>query len=204
MRSFRSSTPMHAAVIAALCCAGCTPEARNYIRFPDLTHPGPAAYQQAQAIQHDPYPLNDIGPEVVGGRPLAFQQSLTEPARARQVPQPVVAIQGAPPPGTTVMAPPVASSPFPVAPPQGGAPLTAAPVTAASPYAPPVAPITTTFPAGAAPPVASPPPTVTLPATPTYPPAVAPTYPLPATPTYPLTPAPAPGRAMPLQPRAPY
>jgi hypothetical protein len=28
--------------------------------------------QKARAAVHDPYPLNDIGPEVVGGRPREF------------------------------------------------------------------------------------------------------------------------------------
>lgn len=178
---------MRAVVFVVLCCAGCSPEARNYIRFPDLTHPGTASYQRGQAVQHDPYPLNDIGPEVVGGRPLSYQQSLTEPTRARLVPQPVVAIQGAPPPGTAVVAPPVGSSSFAVAPPQAGMPLTPAPVTAGSPFPPPTAPVTTSFPPGSAPPVAAPLPVV----------------PPPAVPTYPLTPAP-PAGSRPLQPRAPY
>jgi len=186
------STGRQCAVLFALAAAGCTPEAHNYIRFPDLMHPGPAAYQRAQAIQHDPYPLNDIGPEIVGGRPLAYQQSLTEADRARLTSQPVVAIQGAPPPGTAVVAPPVASSPFAVAPPQPGVPLSAAPVTAGSPYAPPAPPVTTTFPAGVAPPPAISPQTA--------PPVSAPVPVGP--PVVPLTPAPT--VPAPLRPRAPY
>jgi hypothetical protein len=175
--------------IAALaaCVAGCTAEAHNYIRFPSLTSPGPAAYQRAQAIQHDPYPLNDVAPEIVGGRPLSYQQSVTEPDRAKMIPQPVVAIQPSPPPGTTVLAPPVASSPFAVAPPQAGVPLRPAPSAVTSSFAPPAAPVTTTF--------APAPPAVTAP----YPATPAPMVvsPYPAAPT-------TSGAPTPIQPRAPY
>jgi hypothetical protein len=33
---------------------------------------GTSARQNSRAVIHDPYPLNDIGPEVVGGRPRGF------------------------------------------------------------------------------------------------------------------------------------
>ena len=110
------------AVAMLMLAAGCTVEAQRYIRFPSFTNPGPAPLQRAEAIQHDPYPLNDVGPEIVGGRPLAYQQSLPEAERARLVPTQPILIQGPPPPGSTVVAPPVVSSPYAVAPPQMGAP----------------------------------------------------------------------------------
>lgn len=47
-------------------------------------HPGPAPYQQARARQFDPYPENDLGPPVVGGRPLSFGKPRAEPTRARR------------------------------------------------------------------------------------------------------------------------
>ncbi|OHB81850.1 MAG: hypothetical protein A2W31_07055 [Planctomycetes bacterium RBG_16_64_10] len=47
-------------------------------------HPGSASYQQRQAVRFDPYPENDLGPPVVGGRPLGFTQPPAEPVRARQ------------------------------------------------------------------------------------------------------------------------
>jgi len=37
--------------------------------------------QSARAVYHDPYPLNNIGPEVVGGRPREYQQPLPEATR---------------------------------------------------------------------------------------------------------------------------
>ena len=37
--------------------------------------------QKARAVVHDPYPINDIGPEVVGGRPREFYNPEPEAAR---------------------------------------------------------------------------------------------------------------------------
>lgn len=37
--------------------------------------------QKARAVYFDPFPLNDIGPEVVGGRPLGFMNPLPEASR---------------------------------------------------------------------------------------------------------------------------
>ncbi|MBN1854622.1 MAG: hypothetical protein JW829_17960 [Pirellulales bacterium] len=51
---------------------------------PSLEHPGTAAEQQYAAIRHDPYPLNDIGPEVLGARPPGFEKPPNEVMRARQ------------------------------------------------------------------------------------------------------------------------
>lgn len=41
--------------------------------------------QKARATVHDPYPLNDIGPEVVGGRPREMYNPQSEPTRTRNV-----------------------------------------------------------------------------------------------------------------------
>ncbi len=38
--------------------------------------------QKARAAAVDPYPLNDIGPEVSGGRPRDFSSPQPEPVRA--------------------------------------------------------------------------------------------------------------------------
>jgi hypothetical protein len=38
--------------------------------------------QKARAADFDPYPLNDIGPEVLGGRPRGFFDPTPEPKRA--------------------------------------------------------------------------------------------------------------------------
>lgn len=42
---------------------------------------GTVEEQTARAAVYDPYPLNDIGPEVVGGRPRGFTNPLSEPYR---------------------------------------------------------------------------------------------------------------------------
>ena len=59
--------------LMATSLAGCAPEMAGLRQ--SFAHPGPAAYQRAQAIQHDPYVLNDVGPEVVGGRPREYHDS---------------------------------------------------------------------------------------------------------------------------------
>ncbi len=42
---------------------------------------GTTAQQKARATVHDPFPLNDIGPEVVGGRPREFYNPQPEAVR---------------------------------------------------------------------------------------------------------------------------
>ena len=54
------------------------------VRKPQLLHPGPAEYQRYNATQFDPYPQNDVGPEIVGGRPEGYMQPPNEIERARQ------------------------------------------------------------------------------------------------------------------------
>jgi hypothetical protein len=50
---------------------------------PDWFNPGPAKYQQQRAQRFDPYPDNDIGPPVIGGRPPEFSRPPAETTRAR-------------------------------------------------------------------------------------------------------------------------
>jgi hypothetical protein len=62
-----------------------------------IFHPGPAWYQQAQAQRFDPYPMVDVAPEVVGGRPLAY----IRPAPQTELVQDSISFQeryGQPPP----------------------------------------------------------------------------------------------------------
>lgn len=66
---------------AALLAVGCGPQ----VRKPNLFDPGNAATQQYNAIFHDPYPINDVGPEIVGGRPRGYQQPVPEITRARGI-----------------------------------------------------------------------------------------------------------------------
>jgi hypothetical protein len=102
--------------------AGCTAEIHRYVRFPDFMSPGWAQQQRAEAIEHDPYTLNDIGPEVVGGRPREYMQPVPEVARARMNTSPPVALQPVPiptlpaAPPTVVAPPPVVTTPFPIVP----------------------------------------------------------------------------------------
>jgi hypothetical protein len=118
----RSPFKCSIAVVTATVCAGCTAEIHRYVRFPDFLSPGWAQQQRAEAIVHDPYALNDVGPEVVGARPREYQQPVTEVERARMNTSPPLALQPIPvpalpavPPGY-VSPPPVVTTPFPTAP----------------------------------------------------------------------------------------
>lgn len=84
--------------------AGCTPEIHQRMRFPDLLHPGWANQQRQAAVEYDPYPLSDVGPEVVGGRPREYQQPVNEVERARMYST------------RTLRARPTPASPWPTAP----------------------------------------------------------------------------------------
>ncbi len=64
--------------IALLGCWGCAG-----IAPPRLLHPGSADYQQNRAQRFDPYPLNDIGPYVGGGRPLQYDIPAPENERVQ-------------------------------------------------------------------------------------------------------------------------
>jgi len=157
MQSARFNRRLNVSAMLLLVVSGCTPEASRYIHFPDFAHPGPEGVQRAQAIQHDPYLLNDVGPEVVGGRPLSYQQSLTEQERAKLRPGPVAVMAPIPAPGTAVLAPPVPSSPFATPPPQPGMPLqSATPPIVTSPTAPTAVGGIPYYPPPSAPAVASP------------------------------------------------
>jgi hypothetical protein len=53
------------------------------IRKPRLESPGTAPFQRFNAEQFDPYPQNDMGPEIVGGRPPDYAVPVPEVERAR-------------------------------------------------------------------------------------------------------------------------
>lgn len=72
---------------------GCGPN----VRKPNLFHPGNLARQQYDAIYFDPYPMDDAGPEIVGGRPREYQRPVPEVVRGRLFNPPS---QLAPPPAT--------------------------------------------------------------------------------------------------------
>jgi hypothetical protein len=100
---------------AAAGSVGCTPEAHRYIRFPNFVHPGWAHEQRGAAIEHDPYPLDDVGPEIVGGRPREYQRPLNEVERARMKAPPPIALQPIPVPSFPAAPPPVVTTPYPPA-----------------------------------------------------------------------------------------
>jgi len=88
--SARSSAPF--ALASLVFAIGCGP----HVRKPNLFDPGNAATQQYNAIFHDPYPMPDVAPEIVGGRPREYQQPVPEVARARLQSQQTTVV---PPPG---------------------------------------------------------------------------------------------------------
>lgn len=53
------------------------------IRYPRLASPGTAGYQRHNAEQFDPYPQNDTGPPILGGRPPDYAVPVPEVERAR-------------------------------------------------------------------------------------------------------------------------
>ncbi len=53
---------------------------------PNWFNPGPASVQQARAVQFDPYPEDELGPQIVGSRPPGYQDPPPETARARFLP----------------------------------------------------------------------------------------------------------------------
>lgn len=59
---------------------GCSPT----IRQPRLQSPGTAPVQRYNATQFDPYPLPDMGPEIVGGRPIDYITPVPPVERANQ------------------------------------------------------------------------------------------------------------------------
>ena len=68
-----------ALMIGLFLAVGCGPN----IRTPRLFSPGNAAQQRYDAIYTDPYPLDDAGPEIVGGRPRGYQRPVPEVVRGR-------------------------------------------------------------------------------------------------------------------------
>lgn len=67
-----------AAIVAPLAACSST------VVKPQLCDPGWAPQQRARAVQFDPYPQNDVGPEIVGGRPPDFAVPPNEVTRAFQ------------------------------------------------------------------------------------------------------------------------
>lgn len=116
------------AACAALALTGCPT-----IRMPQLAGPGSAGYQRANALQFDPYPLDDVAPPVAGARPREYDRPIPEVKRGqiftpKRLSPPPIAVQSFGPPASTVVTAPPAL-PTTVAP--------AAPVVTMPPAAPP-------------------------------------------------------------------
>jgi hypothetical protein len=76
MKNFRT-----AALVAILSAAsGCQSQS---LGLPHPLRPGTEQQQQTRAQRFDPYPENDIGPAVVGGRPLEYSSPRAEILRVQ-------------------------------------------------------------------------------------------------------------------------
>ena len=104
------SPPVRLLLLAAACAplAACS----STIRWPRLYGPGTASAQRAHAEQLDPYPLPDMGPEIVGARPREFDKPRDEVRRSRQFLESVGARPASMVPGTAYpVGPPVPLGP---------------------------------------------------------------------------------------------
>ncbi len=71
------------AAIGCIVFAGALSGCRGSGLFPPA---GTMDQQQANAIVHDPFPQDDIGPYEAASRPRDYQQPLPEPVRNRLIP----------------------------------------------------------------------------------------------------------------------
>ena len=74
----------HALLLVAAACLPLAACSELFFHTPRLVGPGPAPYQRYKAQQFDPYPPNDVAPEIVGGRPLDYAVPANEVERSRQ------------------------------------------------------------------------------------------------------------------------
>ena len=72
-----------AAMVVSVAACGCSQRPRAW-GFPGGQ--GTIERQKARAAVHDPFPLDDIGPEVVGARPREFAMPRSEAAREANIP----------------------------------------------------------------------------------------------------------------------
>ncbi len=66
-----STLSLALALLASTVAIGCAGDRFRASRF-NFFHPGTTYQQRLRASVHDPYPDQDLGPEVVGGRPRDF------------------------------------------------------------------------------------------------------------------------------------
>jgi len=106
--------------LALLALAAC-----RTTQMPDFAHPGSAGQQRYNALQYDPYPLDDVAPAVAGTRPKEYDRPIPEVKRGQTytpkrltpqpIPMPSFSLPGAP----AVVTPPAApgATVSPLAPP---------------------------------------------------------------------------------------
>ncbi len=70
-------------ILALFTEVGCAGGGRFAASRKTWAHPGTIQQQRTRAIVHDPYPDQDAGTEIDGGRPRDFAQPLAEPVRSR-------------------------------------------------------------------------------------------------------------------------
>lgn len=63
------------------------------VRKPSFLNPGNTSTQRYNAIVHDPYPLDDVGPEIVGGRPREYQDPVPEVRRSQSFAPPSLTVR---------------------------------------------------------------------------------------------------------------
>jgi hypothetical protein len=82
----RIGSPIHRlggfalAIGLSVCVAG---GCRSHGTKPVFGPPGPIEQQRAKAVMHDPYPMTDIGPTLLDGRPRDYYRPVPEPVRSR-------------------------------------------------------------------------------------------------------------------------
>lgn len=79
--------------MAFLALAYCCVSAGCHTR-PNWGPQGTIGTQRTKAILHDPFPSNDLGPPIQGGRPLGFEQPKSESAALQSSPFSKRAVQG--------------------------------------------------------------------------------------------------------------
>ncbi len=73
----RSIAPVCVVAVALMSCAGC------HLR-PNWGPPGTVQDQRNRAVLYDPFPSNDLAPEIHGGRPLEYEQPRSQAFHLQQ------------------------------------------------------------------------------------------------------------------------
>jgi hypothetical protein len=112
-------------MVMVLLACGPLVSCSSTIRWPRFYGPGPAPAQQAQAERSDPYPIPDMGPEIVGGRPREFDKPRDEVRRSQEFlrsvgarPQPIIPATPYPVGAPMPVGPPIPMGAAPTATPQ--------------------------------------------------------------------------------------